>query len=64
MISYCNGVFMNMIFDDELIKDGDVIKGFFCDELKDLASQYGLPNKDSDIFLPVTHTGAVLSAVM
>ena len=55
---------MNMIFDDELIKDGDVIKGFFCDELKDLASQYGLPNEDSDIFLPVTHTGAVLSAVM
>jgi hypothetical protein len=62
LMSYVDGVFMNMIVDDEVVKDSDLLADLFRVEMKELAVLYGLPNEDNDIFLPVTHNGAVLSA--
>lgn len=61
-MSYVDGVFMNMIVDDEIVKDSDLLADLFRVEMKELATQYGLSNEEKDIFLPVTHDGAVLSA--
>ena len=50
-----------MVVDDEMISNSDSLKTAFRKEMKELADSYHLPSEDSDIFLPPTHEGAVLS---
>ena len=63
IISYNGGLFMNMVLDDELITECEQLKKFYREEMKELATEYGIPSDESEIFLPPTHSGAQLSAV-
>jgi hypothetical protein len=40
---------MNMVVDDEVVTEGDKLKSYFLQELKELGGKYGLSQKEEDI---------------
>ena len=49
LVSYDGGIFMNMVVDDEVVTEGDKLKSYFLQELKEVGGKYDLSQKEEDI---------------
>ena len=54
---------MNMVIDDDFIKDSDKIKDYFMEEAIDLAKELGMSNDPAQILVPTSVPNGKLSAV-
>jgi hypothetical protein len=54
---------MNMVLDDDFIKDSDKIKDYFMEETLDLAKELGLSSDLSEVLVPMSVPNGYLAAV-